>query len=112
MKHMFRWPALVLSILILSAAARESRAQSVAYHTHGTGSYSPATGEYGGVGVGTHLGRHAFLGKVAASGPPGSPILNFVLTVPQQTVAANGDALYFSGSGRVQLIPLDSTYTY
>src|SRR3982750_896855 len=95
MKHMFRWSALVLSILILSAAARESGAQSVAYHTQGTGSYSPGTGGYGGLGVGTHLGRHAFVGKVAASGPPGSPILDFVLTVPQQTVAANGDTLLF-----------------
>src|SRR4051812_13846063 len=101
MKPMFRWPALVLSILIVSAAPRESEAQSVAYHTHGTGSYSPGSGDYGGVGVGTHLGRHTFSGRVAVSGPPNSPILDFVLTDPQQTVAANGDTLFFSGSGRV-----------
>jgi hypothetical protein len=95
MKHMFRWPALILSTLIVSATARESGAQSVAYHTHGTGSYSPSAGDYGGLGVGTHLGRHAFAGNVAPSGPPGSPILDFVLTAPQQIVAANGDTLRF-----------------
>src|SRR3954447_5783081 len=99
MKHMFRWPALVLSTLIVSAAARESGAQSVAFHTHGTGSYSPGSGDYGGVGVGTHLGRHKFSGKVALSSPPSSQILDFVLTDPQRTVAPNGDTLFFLGSG-------------
>jgi hypothetical protein len=111
MKHMFRWPALVLSTLILSAAARESGAQSVAYHTHGTGSYSPVTGDYGGNGVGTHLGKHTFAGIVATSPTANPLVFDFVLTAPQVTTAANGHTLLFSGSGQVELIPLDETFT-
>ena len=111
MKHMFRWPALVLSTLILSAAARESVAQSVAYRTHGTGSYSPVTFGYGGVGVGTHLGKHTFAGKVATSPTDNPLVFDFSLTGTQETVAANGDKLYFSGRGQVELIPLDATFT-
>jgi hypothetical protein len=111
MNYMFRWPGLILSTLILSAAPRESGAQSVAYHTHGTGTYSPAPGDYGGVGVGTHLGRHTFSGKVATSDTGYPLVFDFVLTAPQVTTAANGDTLLFSGSGQVELIPLDDTFT-
>jgi hypothetical protein len=110
MKHMFRWPALIFSTLILSVAARESGAQSVPYRAHGTGSYSPAHGDYGGVGVGIHLGKHTFLGKVATSPTTTDPLVfDFVLTDPQETVAANGDTLLFGGSGQVTLILLDAT---
>ncbi len=74
MMYISRAPVLFLAALILGAAARELRAQSVAYHTHGTGSYSPIDGDYGGVGMGTHLGRHAFSGKVATS-PTANPLV-------------------------------------
>jgi hypothetical protein len=111
MKHMSRWPALILSTLILSAAARESAAQSVAYRTHGTGSYSPVTLGYGGVGVGTHLGKHTFAGMVATSPTANRLVFDFTLMVPQETVAAHGDKLFFSGSGQVELIPLDAAFT-
>lgn len=106
-----RWPSLVLATLMLCIAARESSAQSVAYYTHGTGIYSPVTGDYGGPGVGTHLGRHTFFGNVLTS-PTANPfVFDFFLTVPQETVAANGDKLFFSGGGEVELIPLDNTFT-
>ena len=112
MKPMFRWSALILSTLILSAAARESAAQSVAYRAHGTGSYSPVNFDYGGVGVGIHLGKHTFLGMVATSPTEDNPLVfDFSLTVPQETEAANGDKLFFTGSGQVTLIPLDATLT-
>jgi hypothetical protein len=104
MMHISRWPFLVLATLILNAAASESGAQSVAYQAHGTGSYSPATGDYGGLGVGTHLGRQTFSGNVATSPTANRLVFNFFLTVPQETVAANGDTLLFSGTGQVQLI--------
>jgi hypothetical protein len=109
--HISRWSFLVLATLILNAAAGESGAQSVAYQTQGTGSYSPATGDNGGLGVGTHLGRQTFSGNVATSPTADPLVFDFVLTVPQETVAADGDTLLFSGAGQVQLIPLDATST-
>src|SRR5262249_53360539 len=82
------------------------------YRTHGTGSYSPGTFGYGGVGVGPHLGRHTFAGVVATSPTANNPLVfDFSLMVPQETVAANGDKLFFSGSGQVEFIPLDDTFT-
>jgi hypothetical protein len=102
---------LALTVMTLSTTASESHAQSVAYDTHGTGVYSPITGIYSGAGVGTHLGAHTFLGNVATS-PTATPgVFNFHSTVPQETIAANGDKLYFNTSGQVQLIPLDATFT-
>jgi hypothetical protein len=38
-------------------------------------------------------------------------LCSFVLTVPQDTTAANGDTLLFSGADQVELIPLDNTFT-
>jgi hypothetical protein len=61
--------------------------------------------------VGTHLGKHTFAGVVATS-PTANPLVyDFSLTGTQETVAANGDKLFFSGSGQVELIPLDATGT-
>ena len=105
-----RWIVAVWAGLILTAAS-DSQAQSVSYQTHGTGQYSPGTGDYGGLGVGTHLGRHVFSGNVGTSPTANPLVFDFVLTVPQETVSADGDVLYFRGSGQVQLIPLDSTFT-
>jgi hypothetical protein len=97
-----------LSLLSLGTSATTSLAQSVSYHALGTGHYSPSTGDYGGRGVGTPLGKHTFYGNVVTS-PTANPLLfDFYLTVPQETVAANGDTLLFSGAGQVELIPLDS----
>jgi hypothetical protein len=61
--------------------------------------------------VGTHLGRHTLSGNVATSPTANPLVFDFFLTVPQETVAANGDTLLFSGTGEVELIPLDATYT-
>jgi hypothetical protein len=102
-------PAVVL--VALGAGVRETCAQEVPYKTKGTGVYSPATGDFSGTGTGTHMGKHSFFGNVMTSKTADPLVFNFSLTAPQQTVAANGDVLYFSGSGQVQLYPLDSTFT-
>ncbi len=86
-------------------------AQIVPYEAIGTGVYSPLTGEYTGSGLGTPLGRHTFVGYVATSPTANPLVFNFKSTVPQMTVAANGDTIDFTSSGQVQLIPLDQTMT-
>ncbi len=84
-------------------------AQTIPFKTKGSGYYNPATGDYGGDGVGTLVGRHHFLGNVLTF-PTGNPfVYDFMIlpSNPQETVAANGDKIYFSGSGQVELFPLD-----
>jgi hypothetical protein len=98
--------------MAFSSTASESQGQSVAYDTHGTGVYSPITGGYSGSGVGTHLGAHTFSGNVAVA-PTASPLVfSWYSTAPQETIAANGDKLYFSASGQVQLILLATPGTF
>jgi hypothetical protein len=107
----FVW-VFALSTLSLGTTASEALAQSVPYKSHGTGGYFPATGDYGGTGVGTHLGNLTFSGNVAVATAPtaNNPLIfDWWLTVPQETVAANGDTLLFSGAGQVELVPLDAT---
>jgi hypothetical protein len=116
MIHMFRWTILALVPLILGVAARESSAQSVAYRTHGTGLYSPFAGNYEGPGVGTHLGRHTFVGNVATMFvgvmPDGSLLFEFEISEddPQLTVAADGSTLLFSASGHVLMMAIDDEF--
>jgi hypothetical protein len=102
---------MVLTIMAASATARESRAQIVPYKASGTGVYSPLTGNYHGPGVATHLGSHTYFGNVATFRTANPFVYDFQGTVLQETIAANGDKLYFSLSGQVELIPLDATFT-
>ncbi|HZW34348.1 MAG TPA: hypothetical protein VFF52_26735 [Isosphaeraceae bacterium] len=95
--------------LSLGTTASVSLAQSVPYKSQGTGGYFPATGDYSGTGVGTHLGNLTFSGNVAIAPTANPLIFDWWLTVPQETVAANGDTLLFSGAGQVELFPLDAT---
>jgi len=111
MKRMMKLTSVVLTIITLSAAARESVAETVPYHAIGIGAYSPSNGNYRGSGVGTPLGRHTFHGIVAVSPTSNPMVFEFASTVDQETVDCNGDTITFSSSGQVQLIPLDSTYT-
>jgi len=111
MKFTKRWLVLNLATLILTAAASDSQAQSVAYRAHGTGRYvpnSPLAGEYDGRGVGGPLGRHNLFGDVVTSYTADPLVLDFYVPC-QQTIGANGDTLLFSGTGRVTLIPIDAT---
>lgn len=111
MTRMRQLTTVILSIAILSATIRESLAQTVPYKTKGTGIYSPVTGDYSGSGTGTHMGAHTFFGNIAIS-PTANPfVFDFHSTVDQTTIAANGDILFFSVSGQVELVPLDSTFT-
>jgi hypothetical protein len=110
MTGMRRLTVAVLAVVILGAAGRESLAQVVPYKASGSGDYSPSTGDYGGAGHGTHVGKLTFFGNVATE-PAGLLKYTFQSTVPTTTVAANGDTIVFTTSGTVQLIPLDSTYT-
>jgi hypothetical protein len=111
--HMSKLTVLTSAVVLvaLSAGIRESCAGEVPYKTKGTGTYTPANGDFSGSGTGTHMGNHTFSGNVITMPTTDPLVYNFSLTSPQQTVAANGDTLYFSGTGQVQLIPLDSTFT-
>jgi hypothetical protein len=112
MVRVARLAVLALTVLTLSATASESRGQSAAYYTHGTGVFTPANGDYSGTGVGTHLGAQTFFGNVLVM-PTGNPlVVTWYSTVPQVTIAANGDRLYFSSSGTAQLIPLSTPGTF
>jgi hypothetical protein len=102
-------PAVVL--LALGAGVHDLDAHEVPYKTKGTGSYAPATGDFGGTGTGAPMGKHTFSGNVMVTPTTDPLVFNWILTAPQQTVAANGDMIYFSGSGQVELTPLDSTFT-
>src|SRR4051794_23576814 len=102
---------IILTVVALSASARESLAQIVPYKASGTGTYSPITGDYGGSGVGTHMGLHTFLGNVAIAPTANPLVFDFHGTAPQKTIAADGDLLFFEFSGQVELIPLDPTFT-
>jgi hypothetical protein len=111
MNSLLPLPLVIGAFLGLGAFVTEAPAQAVPYKAKGTGFYTPVTGDYGGQGTGTHLGRHTFAGNVAVF-PTGDPLVfTFQSTSPQQTVAANGDILWFTSSGSVQLTPLDSTFT-
>jgi hypothetical protein len=94
-----------VAIVALVAQAAESRAQVVPYKTKGTGFYSPVTNDYGGVGTGTHMGRHSFLGNIEATFTSNTTA-NFVSTTPQVTIAANGDVLLLDVVGEVVFTPL------
>jgi hypothetical protein len=102
---------LVLTVLTLLATAGESFAQMVPYKASGTGIYSPVSRDYSGSGVATHLGKHTFLGNILTSSTDNLLVFDFVGTVPQTTIAANGDTILFTLSGQVELIPLDSSFT-
>ncbi len=103
--------ALVLSIVVLSAAEGRSLAQTVPYRGGGTGVYSPITGHYEVSGLGTHLGRLTGFGDIATTPTANPLVFDFNSTGPQVWVAANGDTLELSLSGQVELIPVDETFT-
>jgi hypothetical protein len=103
--------AVMLSIVTLSVAARESFAQTIPYNAVGTGTYSPINGDYSGAGVGIPLGKLTFFGNVATVPTADPLVFDWESTVDQETIAANGDTIFFSSSGQVELIPLDSTGT-
>lgn len=100
--------ALIGLLLTVTASA-----QIVPYKGRGTGFFMPLTGDYGGSGVATHLGQHTFVGQVAITPTANPLVFDFAIDEanPQETTGANGDIIYFSGSGQVELIPLDFTFT-
>lgn len=98
-------------VALLTGAADISYAQTVPYKASGDGAYSPIDGDYGGDGNATHLGQHTFFGNIATT-PTGHPLVFlWEATTPQETVAANGDTIFFNAAGVVELIPLDNTFT-
>ena len=98
-------------VALLIGAADTSFAQTVPYKASGDGFYSPVTGDYGGTGDATHLGLHTFLGDIATAPTAHPLVFLWESTAPQETVAANGDTIFFSAAGIVELIPLDETFT-
>ncbi len=111
MKRITQVTSVLLTVITLFAIASQSQAQTVPYRTAGIGVYSPVTGDYSGSGVGIPVGRHTFSGNVAVLPTANPLVFDFYSTVPQQTIAANGDMIYFSLSGQVEFIPLDSKST-
>ena len=105
-----RLPILIVATLLFGAA-ETARAQTVPYKASGTGVFSPITGDYGGTGNATHLGKHTFLGNVTSSPTANPLVFAWQSTVPQETIAANGDKIFFRASGLLELIPLDETFT-
>ena len=101
----------ILSLAILSATIRESQAHTVPYKAKGTGIYSPVTGNYSGSGDGTPLDEHTFFGNIKISPTANPLVFDFHSTVDQTTIAEDGDEIFFSVSGQVELVPLDSTFT-
>ncbi len=111
---MLKWSKLFAIAAVLGIVSMGSAyGQLVPYKSQGTGIYEPGTGNYGGAGIGRLLGRHSLAGSVIAS-PTDNPLV-FVFSIlssnPQETIAANGDKIYFSATGQVQLIPLEETFT-
>ena len=83
------------------------------YKARGTeASYNPVTGYYSGTGQATHLGHITFSGDVTIAPTPDRLVYTFESNGPTTTVAANGDAIFFTTSGTVQLFTLDGiTFT-
>lgn len=112
---MLKWSKLFAIAAILGIVSMGSaHAQLVPYKSQGTGIYEPGpdgnSGKYGGKGKGSLLGRHSFAGDVVTS-PTNDPLV-FDFAIPlQETVAANGDKIYFTAQGQVRLIPLEPTFT-
>lgn len=111
MRHSATYLSGFVIVALLCGSDVPAHGQTVAYRAFGTGFYSPVNGDYGGVGRGTHLGRHDFLGNVQTA-PTANPfVFTWSLVGTQETTAANGDKLFFQASGEVELIPLDETFT-
>ena len=99
-----------VAIIILTASARDSFAQTVPYKTMGKNAvYTPSTGDYGGFGVGTHMGKHSFFGNVTVKpdpNEPNNPLKGTFMTTPdtvQEVTAADGSKFFSKFSGKVQL---------
>jgi hypothetical protein len=98
---------------IFLATACSAQAQIVPYETRGQGAqFDTATGMYWGTGNGTLMGRHSFAGSIIPTDLSNPLVVPFQSVVPQETVAANGDKLYFDVVGVVHYIPLEPTFTY
>ncbi len=108
---MLKWSKLFAIAAVLGSVSMGSAyAQLVPYKSQGTGIYEPGTDNYGGSGIGNLAGRHSFAGNVYTL-PTDHPLV-FDFAIPsQETVAANGDKVYFSATGQVQLIPLNDEFT-
>lgn len=83
-------------------------AQVVPFRASGSdSSYFPADGVYTGTGKATHMGRCQIEG-VAFPIPTANPLV-FDWIGGGSTTSANGDKIYMSGGGQVELIPLGGT---
>ena len=110
MTPLARRAMIVLSFMALWVTAGGSHAQIVPYKASGTGVYTPSKGDYSGQGVATHMGRLTYVGNVAVFPTSNPLVFDFQSTVDQETIGANGDKIFFSFSGQVELIPLDGTH--
>lgn len=99
---------LLTAVSVAIGLCHQAEAQSVAFRTFGSGSeYSPLSGEYWGTGHGTHLGKHSIFGEVV-SDQTGPLTFEWETATPQETIAADGSTIFFTGGGEVELIPLDN----
>ena len=94
---------------LFAALPHLSEAQVVPFQARGDNAqYSPVTGEYSGIGRGTHVGLHANRGQIdlpiVPTGNPGQ--FHWVTAEPHVITAADGSTISLAGTGLVQLIPL------
>ena len=104
-----RLVVLVVAFVAIAAMSQTTSAQTVPYKASGSNAeFSAITGDYGGSGKATHLGKHVFFGGQIAVTQTGALTFDWEFTLPQETIAADGSKLYFDGVGTVELIPLDN----
>ncbi len=100
--------ALLVALTLLFAQAQEANAQAVPYKASGTDAeYYPGSGDYEGVGNGTHVGKHTIAGNVNPDGvffPEPGVFFAGTFTGTQTVTAANGDTIAMDLSGDVILV--------
>ena len=96
----------IVAGLTLLATLQTSHAQIVPMRASGSGAeFSPCTGLTTGTGRATHMGRVTVSGLVIPM-PTKNPLVFDFTAVNYDLTAANGDQMFFSGSGTVEFMPV------
>lgn len=100
--------SLFLSLVVGVLFSAALHAQVVPFHAEGKNAeYSPISGTYSGSGVGVRLGTCKVEG-FAIPTPTSNPLV-LDWTGGGPVTAANGDQIFLTGGGQVQLVPLGGT---
>ena len=97
--------ALFVGVLMVCQSAF---GQVVPFKSVGTGNeYNPSTQEYGGPGITAHMGKSTGSGVVTDLEQLDDLGLVFAWTTVGEFVGANGDKMFYTGSGVVTFVPID-----